>query len=308
MRAGGELSRMPLRTLLDPFLSLVARTCEKSPAAAHLIRSFDFKGKGSIVQKIRGAAMAREVTADCDGLRFQLDLSDDVQRELYFNKYENGDIKQALELIPSSGTCLDVGANHGAYALQFARKVGRDGRVYAFEPDPYVFSRLESNCRMNGFEDRVRCYNLALTNATGPRSFYRSDRAHSGWGSLVEFSDIAVETERVEGITMDDFLSKEAIRRVNLLKVDVEAHEPELLEGARRALSEHVFDFILIEFNGIRLAERGKTLQDFLRPFTSAGYKAAKVRLELLNKMLEGQVVAKQVCTNFLFAAENRLT
>ena len=304
MRTGGELPRMSLKTLLDPVLSLLARTCEKSPAAAHLIRSFDFRGKGSIIQRIRGDAMRREVTADCDGLRFHLDLSDDVQRELYFNKYENADIKQALELVPTGGTCLDVGANHGAYTLQFARKVGKHGRVYSFEPDDYVFSRLEYNCRINGFEDRVRCYNLAMTNLTGPRSFYRSDRAHSGWGSLVEFSDIAVQTERVQGITMDDFLAEQDIRTVDLLKVDVEAHEPELLEGAARALTEHVFNFILIEFNGIRLAERGKTLDDFLRPLETVGYNPVKFRLEMLKKMRAKRMPAEMMCVNLLFAPE----
>jgi hypothetical protein len=69
---------MSLKTLMGTGLSLVACTGEKSPAAAHLIRSFDFKGKSSIVQKIRSDAMCKQVTADCDGLRYFLDLRDDV--------------------------------------------------------------------------------------------------------------------------------------------------------------------------------------------------------------------------------------
>src|ERR1700686_5070158 len=293
---------MSLRALLDPVFSLAARTCEKSSAAAHLVRSFDFKGKGSIIQRIRPYAMSRQVTADCDGLWYRLDLSDDVQRELYFNKYESADIQQGLELVPRGGTCVDVGANNGAFTLQFARKVGKHGLVHAFEPDPYVFSRLESNCRMNGFEDRVRCHNVAVTNLTRPRSFYQSDRHHSGWGSLVKFNDIAVQAQRVQGITLDDFLANEGIQHVDLLKVDVEAHEPELLEGSMQSLANHVFRFVLIEFNGIRLAERGKTLEDFLLPLTTAGYKAVMLRVELLRKMLDRRVPAEGMCTNFLFA------
>lgn len=304
VRANGE-RRISLKALLGPVFSLAARTCEKSPAAAHLIRSFDFKGKGSIIQRIRPCAMSRQVTADCDGLWYRLDLSDDVQRELYFNKYESADIQQGLELVPSGGTCVDVGANIGAYTLQFARKVGKHGLVHAFEPDPYVFSRLESNCRMNGFEDRVRCHNVAVTNLTGPRSFYQSDRHHSGWGSLVKFDDIAVQAQRVQCITMDDFLANEGIQHVDLLKVDVEAHEPELLEGSMQSLANHVFRFVLIEFNGIRLAERGKTLEDFLLPLTIAGYKAVMLRVELLRKMLDRRVPAEGMCTNFLFAPGN---
>jgi FkbM family methyltransferase len=304
VRANGK-RKMSLKALLDPVFSFAARTCEKSPAAAHLIRSFDFKGKGSIIQRIRPGAMSRQVTADCDGLRYRLDLSDDVQRELYFNRYERADIQQALELVPRGGTCFDVGANNGAFTLQFARKVGEHGLVHAFEPDPYVFSRLESNCRMNGFEDRVRCHNVAVTNLTGPRSFYQSDRHHSGWGSLVKFKDIAVHTQKVQGVTMDGFLANEGIRHVDLLKVDVEAHEPEVLEGSMQCLANHVFRFVLIEFNGIRLAERGKTLEDFLRPLTTTGYEAVTLRVALLKKMQDRRVPAELMCTNFLFATGN---
>jgi FkbM family methyltransferase len=296
---------MSLKDLLNPVFSLAARTCEKSDAMAHVIRRLDFKGKGRIIQRIRGEAMRREVTADCGGILYRLDLADDVQRELYFNQYERADIRQALALIPVGGTCVDVGANNGAFALQMARKVGEKGLVHAFEPDQQVFARLQHNCRLNGFEDRLHCHNIAVSNHTGPISFYQSARDHSGWGSLVRFGDIAVKTQEVEGVKLDDFLARERIRRVDVLKIDVEAHEPELLEGAQASLAGAVFRFVLIEFNGIRLAERGKTLDDFLRPFLHAGYKPAKLRLDLLKKMQAGLVPAATVCANFLFEAGN---
>jgi FkbM family methyltransferase len=272
---------------------------------AHVIRRLDFKGKGRIIQRIRSEAMRREVTADCGGILYRLDLADDVQRELYFNQYEKTDIRQLLALVPVGGTCLDVGANNGAFALQMARKVGEKGVVHAFEPDREVFIRLQYNCRLNGFEDRLHCHNIAVTNRTGPLSFYSSAAAHSGWGSLVRFGDIAVQTQEVEGIKLDDFMARESIRRVDVLKIDVEAHEPELLEGAQASLAAGVFRFVLIEFNGIRLAERGKTLEDFLRPFLLAGYKPAKLRLDLLKKMQAGVVPSANVCVNFLFEAGN---
>jgi FkbM family methyltransferase len=294
---------MSVKDLLAPVFDFGARTCEKSPAVAQLVRRFDFRGKGSIVQRIRSEAMSREVTAVCDGLLYRLDLRDDIQRELYFNRYERADIQQALALIPFGGTCLDIGANNGAFALQLARKVGEKGRVYAAEPDPYVFARLVQNCRLNGYEGRVHCHNIALTNANGPIVFYRSDRGHSGWGSLVRFSDIAAGAQQVPGVTLDEFVKKERVETVDLLKIDVEAHEPELLEGARNSLAKRLFRFLLIEFNGVRLAERGKTLRDFLQPLLSAGYQPMKFRLDLLKRLQLGALSAGSVCTNFLFEA-----
>jgi len=107
--------------------------------------------------------MQREETVDREGIRYQLDLRDDVQRELYFNYYEWGRCPSSA--CSYAGTCLD--ANNGAFALQMARKVGKSGTVHAFEPDQYVFSRLLQNCRLNHFvifEDFVK----PLINANYP--------------------------------------------------------------------------------------------------------------------------------------------
>ena len=292
---------MPLRDLLRPAFFVLARGCEVSPALARIIRTLDFRGKRSIVQRIRPQKMAGEVTADCRGIWFRLDLQDDVQREIYFNIYEQDDLDQALELVPPGGTCIDVGANNGAFALRLAKKVGKLGVVHALEPDPGILARLETNCRLNGFESFMKCHPLAVSNVNGMVPFYGSDRRHSGWGSLAKFEDIAVEPHSVRTVTLDRFLAEERIGSVDFLKVDVEAHEPELLEGARASLMARVFRSILIEFNGLRLAQRGKSLEDLVNPLATAGYRAARGRAELLQKMQDGLVAPESICTNFLF-------
>lgn len=293
---------MPLKDIFNPICALAARTCELSPLAAGLVRNLDFKGKGRIVQRIRSGAIARDVVVTCDGVQYQLDLRDDIQREMYFNIYERRDLRLALDLIPAGGTCLDIGANNGAFALQFARKVGRTGTVHAYEPDPAIFSRLLANCLLNGFETVLHCHRLAVSNVSGPVCFHGSAPGHSGWGSLEEFSDIAVQTADVEATTLDSIIECEGLSCVDLLKVDIEAHEPELLAGAARALAAHTFRYILIEFNGIRLAERGKTLEEFLRPLTATGYAPVRLRTRLMHQMLDREVPPETVLTNFLFA------
>lgn len=293
---------MPFKDRLHFFYSLVARACENSSIAARLIRSLNFRGKGLIVERIRSGAMCREVVTTCNGIRYRLDLRDDVQRELYFNIYEQKDLAQAVELIPSGGTCLDIGANNGVFALEFARKVGGSGIVHSFEPDPYIFSRLAYNSRLNNYENILICHQKAVSNIDGMMSFYCSEPEHSGWGSLVEFRDVAVRSEAVQTITLDSFLAKENISTVDFIKIDVEAHEPELLEGSSASLRNQVFRYVLIEFNGFRLASRGKTLDDFLKPFAAAGYAPVKLRLDMLKKMQNKTIPSESVCANFLFA------
>lgn len=293
---------MPVINLFNPAFSLAALACEKSNIVARIVRRLNFRGKGRIVQRIRPQFSNREVIASCGSVLYRLDLRDDVQRELYFGVYERREIREALELIPHGGTCIDVGANNGAFALVFAKKVGAEGVVHAFEPDSLVYSRLQANCLLNGFEDRLKCHHMAVSNVAATLTFYRSDSQHSGWGSLAEFKDIAKQAEPVQSTTLDYFLASENILRVDLLKVDVEAHEPELLEGARNSLGNHVFRFILIEFNGFRLRERGKSLEDFLDPLLTAGYEVVRPRADELQQMLSGFIPNATVLINFLFA------
>lgn len=44
---------------------------------------------------------------------------------------------------------LDIGANIGYYTLLFAKKVGLDGHVFAFEPEPQNFALLSKNVEIN---------------------------------------------------------------------------------------------------------------------------------------------------------------
>ena len=51
-------------------------------------------------------------------------------------------------LIERNWHVADVGANQGLYTLYFSRQ-SPEGRVYAFEPDPRLFSALKENVQRN---------------------------------------------------------------------------------------------------------------------------------------------------------------
>jgi len=287
---------------LNPLAGLAALACENSDVAAGIVRKLEFRGKRRIAQRTTRAKSGHEVVATCSGIRYKLDLRDDLQRELYFNIYDREDIQYALTLLRPGGVCLDVGANNGTFALNFARAVGGSGMVHAFEADGQVFARLQANCRLNKAESVVRCRHAAITSVSGPVEFYSSSSSHSGWGSVVEFQDIAEQKQTVTGITLDDFLLAQNIRHVDILKADIEAHEPEMLRGAQESLADHVFCHIIIEFNGLRLAQRGKSIEDLLAPLESAGYRAMEFRLKELQRVRDGSIPAETVCTNFFFS------
>jgi FkbM family methyltransferase len=261
--------------IVAPTARAVAALCERSAFLAALLRRVRFPFRRRIVSEVRRVPGPRERIAVSHGARYRLDLEDQLQRDMYFGCYESAALRQVLGLVPSGGTCIDIGANVGFYTLPLALRVGSGGAVHAFEPDPRNAERLRGNIALSGLQDMVRVHEAAVTNRGGRVTLYRSDAAHSGWGSLTEFKDVAADRAEVDAVTLDSFLDREGLAHVDLLKVDVEAGELELLEGARKALGAGVFRHVFIEFNGLRLAERGRTIDEFLAPFAEHGYHPA---------------------------------
>ena len=265
--------------------------------------------KRLVIGGLARTVLPKAVTRTRHGVRMKLRPSDDIQFGLLFGYYERDYIAALGRLVPEGGTCLDVGANVGMLALVMARAAGPGGTVHAFEPDPGVHAQLAENLALNesqSWAKGVRLHRLAVSNEAGTVHFHRSDTdTHSGWGSVERFDDIATETVPVDAVTLDGFLEKEGLRTagaVDLMKMDVEAHEFEALAGGSRALSEGVFRRVLIEFNGPRLAERGKSFADLLALFDGHGYRpGTSVNGDLLAELKGDAEKARGVCENFLF-------
>lgn len=47
--------------------------------------------------------------------------------------------------------CLDIGANVGTHTLFFANIVGKEGRIYSFEPQRVIFQLLSANIALNDY-------------------------------------------------------------------------------------------------------------------------------------------------------------
>ena len=128
-------------------------------------------------------------------------------------------------------TALDLGANIGYVTLILAELVGNTGQVYALEADPKNFKILSKNINTNGYNHFVYPYHLGGSNKTGNLRFYQS--AHSNLGSMhkTEHANYSVD---VPVTTMDDFFKDKELP--NFIKMDIEGHEVEVLEGMYQTL------------------------------------------------------------------------
>ena len=117
---------------------------------------------------------------------------------------------------------IDGGAFKGETSFWFLSKGA--GKVYAFEPSLYNFLVLFKNIKRNKAEDKIIPVQKALSNRIGTFSFYATDSRGS-----VAFTG---GNETIEGVTLDSFVEKEGLNRLDFIKLDVEGAELEVLEGA----------------------------------------------------------------------------
>lgn len=167
----------------------------------------------------------------------------EVENEIFWNGIYGGWEKHSLriwkELCATAETIFDIGANTGVYAL-LAQTVKPNSNVYAFEPVERVFKKLEYNVNLNGFD--IKCIKKAVSNFDGKATIYDSDSEHIY--SVTVNKNTNPQSEKpvpveIETIKLDSFIKQEGITSIDLMKIDVETHEVEVLEGFREYI--HTF-------------------------------------------------------------------
>ena len=134
-------------------------------------------------------------------------------------------------------TFVDVGANIGAYSL-FATLIPTVRGIFGFEADPATFEELKRNVRVNNLEQRIEIRSNAVSDAVGTLTFGSIGHL-SGGNSVVSTSIHHASKFRnrytVEATTLDQMFAGSVLGPI-ALKIDVEGHEPEVLDGGKSML------------------------------------------------------------------------
>ena len=153
------------------------------------------------------------------------------------------------------GLVLDVGANTGFYTL-LAAAAHRRNRVLAFEPVPEVLALLDENVRASAVQDRVRLIRCAVSDGNGGGVLYLPDADHglveTSASLRADFKARHAGTIPVLRRTLDRVLFRPSLvmRRVSLIKIDVEGCEAPVLRGAHWTIMRHrPIVFVEVLFN-----------------------------------------------------------
>ena len=178
----------------------------------------------------------------------------------------------------------DIGANIGVMSLFFARKVGRTGRVYAFEPNPDTLPVLRENLRINAYQN-VAVFDVGIghTRETGDLVVHRGRR---GSGSID--ADIvrrfreagSYQCYRVNIFPLDEYVHEQGLRHPNFIKIDTEGYEYPSILGMRRILKAYSPD-LYIEMHGATEDDKIENARKVVDILVYFGYRIFNVEREV---------------------------
>jgi FkbM family methyltransferase len=192
------------------------------------------------------------------GLNFGYEALDNGEKTLLLQlRTQIGKTSEIIHL-------FDVGANIGLYTRQLISCFRASNVIiHSFEPSKYAFDKLKE--KFEG-SPRLLLNNVALSNKNGKAKLF-SDVYGSGMASLtkrkLEYRNIEMKyEEEVNLLKLSEYVAKNRISRIFLLKIDTEGHELEVLQGGKKLIQERRIEHIQFEFGGTNIDTR-TFLKDF---------------------------------------------
>jgi FkbM family methyltransferase len=161
---------------------------------------------------------------------------------------------------------IDVGANRGEFIFT-VEKVLPPSKIWAFEPLPYFAKKLKVlfpkisvfNLGLSGIETQTTLY-VPILNGIPDDSLSSINKPTSG-----SFNSYIINCT-----TLDDVLEKGKVTSEKIfLKIDVEGHEINVLQGAEKAIKSAVL-IMLIEIEERHHKE--KSLEEMIETIQSKGF------------------------------------
>ncbi len=158
-------------------------------------------------------------------------------------------------LIDRGETAIDVGGSIGYMTTIMAQRVGETGKVWCFEPNPEVYQELSENIKI--WQETLRwnqidARSIALSNysGVGVLNIPKNNREEAYLTSSLDGTDAPSNEKLFKSYTvslerLDDLLKTND--PIGVMKIDVEGHELEVLQGASRLMAKQQIRDIIYE-------------------------------------------------------------
>ena len=190
------------------------------------------------------------VPVEAGGISIHLLPEGQIAYELWSGvRFERAELEFILRMLRPGMTFFDVGANSGLYSILAGKKMAEGCSIFAFEPCPSTFTLLEKNILSNHLSG-IQAHPVALSEQSGEACMHVNAAWKDGLNSLQDPSHVAskvVAHLKFQTETLDEFIVREEIAKVDVMKVEVQGAELLVFRGGRALLNRPDAPVILYE-------------------------------------------------------------
>ena len=217
------------------------------------------------------------------------------------NTYEPEVIKEIKSTLNNGSTFIDGGANIGFFSLIASKIVGPTGTVIAFEPTPSTFNYLKKNININRINNII-INDKGLSSSEKQLPFLlKSNNPEANHIISKEDESLHDENEiiKISTISIDKYCDENKIKKIDLIKLDIEGQEFEAIKGAREILSINqnvkiIFELnIAFKKNGIEFAKEIFTELNKLNFFNFETLLNPRISIKKLNNSEDLELIKK---------------
>jgi FkbM family methyltransferase len=148
--------------------------------------------------------------------------------------------------VKTNDIIVDAGANCGHLSILFSKLVGKEGRVYAFEPDRFNITRIRNNMQLNkSLHDNIIIEELLLWDENKLVDFCEAGTVGS---SVFWISDVDKCVQK-QAIRFDDWVFKNDIKKIDFIKMDIEGAEIEALKACLQTIKNLKPNFAIASYH-----------------------------------------------------------
>lgn len=210
-----------------------------------------------------------------DSIRLTINLEDWIQQQIYFlGDYEKNEIDYLYSNLKKGNVFIDIGGNIGLFSLNASKIVGNEGKVIAFEAFTPNYNQFKNHISSNHFQN-ITLEHLAIADEKSFIEILYND-TYNNVGMASSFLQEYTAKERVESISLDEYVKQKNISKIDLIKIDIEGGEYAALKGMNEILT-HYQPNILIEINNIALKSSNRSEEELVSLLTEKGYRKTKI-------------------------------
>ena len=170
--------------------------------------------------------------------------------------------------IKNCHTVFDVGANLGFFSFE-CLSINSKLIIHAFEPNFKNYIFFMKNIKLNNIPN-IKLNNFGFYSSN--KYLYETNENITNSGTIY-FSEKKKKTHKIKFITGDDYILRNNISKVDLIKIDVEGAEALVLRGGYKTIVSHK-PLIFLEVHSI------KAMFEVMDFFRSVSYTAKIIHEE----------------------------